>query len=51
MLTKGVQLSHRILINGAVLDARLDHSPSDGGFGEFVAAFNASLLREGGNTV
>jgi hypothetical protein len=51
MLTKGVQLSHRILINGEVLDDRLDHSPSDGGFGEFVVEFDASLLREGTNTV
>lgn len=51
MLAKGVQMSHRIVINGTVLDARLDHSPRDGSFGEFTASFDAALLRTGDNTL
>jgi len=50
LLAKGVQRSHKILINGIVLDNRLDDAPSDGSFGEFIAPFDASLLRLGTNT-
>ncbi len=50
LLAKGVQRRHRIRINGEVLDTRLDDAPEDGGFGEFTAPFDASLLREGTNT-
>ncbi len=51
LLAKGVQRSHKIRINGTVLDRRLDDAPSDGSFGEFVAAFDASILRAGANTL
>ena len=49
LLAKGVQRSHRIRINGADLDRRLDDAPEDGSFGEFSAPFDPSLLREGTN--
>ena len=48
---KGVQRRHRIYINGTQLDQRLDEAPDDGGFGEFVARFDAALLRPGTNTL
>ncbi len=51
LLAKGVQRSHRIVINGETLDDRLDDAPSDGSFGEFVAWFDVSILREGENTL
>jgi hypothetical protein len=51
LLAKGVQRSHRIVINGETLDDRLDDAPSDGSFGEFVASFDISILREGENTL
>jgi hypothetical protein len=51
LLAKGVQCPHKIRINGHLLDARLDHSPPDGGFGTFTARFDASLLQEGENTI
>ncbi len=51
MLAKGVQMSHRIVINETVLGTRLDRSPRDGSFGEFTASFDATLLRAGDNTL
>jgi len=51
LLAKGVQRSHRIVINGETLNDRLDDAPSDGSFGEFVAWFDVSILREGENTL
>ncbi len=51
LLAKGVQRSHKIVINGEALDDRLDDAPSDGSFGEFVAWFDVSMLREGENTL
>jgi len=50
LLAKGVQRSHKIRINGTVLEERLDDAPSDGSFGEFVASFDPSLLAAGTNT-
>jgi len=50
MLVKGVQRSHKIVINGVTLDDRLDDAPSDGSFGEFRIGFDPSLLRPGANT-
>ncbi len=49
-MAKGIQRSHKIRINGTVLDDRLDDAPSDGSFGEFTAAFDAGILRPGGNS-
>jgi hypothetical protein len=49
LLAKGVQRSHRLYVNGAELDDRLDDAPSDGSFGEFRARFDKSLLRPGTN--
>ena len=49
LLVKGVQRRHRIFINNHQLSSRLDESPEDGGFGEFVAPFDASILSEGAN--
>lgn len=51
LLAKGVQRSHRVVINGATLNRRLNHAPEDGRFGEFVASFAATLLRPGVNTL
>jgi hypothetical protein len=51
LLVKGVQRRHRIHINDRLLPRRLDDSPEDGGFGEFVAPFDASLLVAGTNTL
>ncbi|MCH7879571.1 MAG: AAA family ATPase [candidate division Zixibacteria bacterium] len=39
-----------ITTNGTLLDERLDDAPSDGSFGEFTAAFDAGILRPGGNS-
>ncbi len=49
MLTKGVQCGHTLVINGSPLRRRLANSPADGSFGEFLATFDAALLREGLN--
>jgi hypothetical protein len=49
LMAKGVQRSHRLLINDTDLDDPLDDAPSDGSFGEFVATFDKSLLRAGKN--
>ena len=51
LLAKGVQRRHAIFINGTILDDRLKDAPRDGSFGEFVAPFDSSLLREGVNTL
>jgi hypothetical protein len=51
MLVKGVQMSHRIRINGEVIDERLDDAPRDGSFGEFSVEFDPALLREGRNRI
>jgi len=51
LLVKGVQRDHRVVINGTTLKRRLNHAPEDGGFGEFVAPFNATLLQPGTNTL
>ena len=48
-MAKGVQRSHKLVINGTVLDERLDDAPDDGSFGEFTAEFDPSLLKEGTN--
>ena len=47
----GYKPLHRIVINGETLDDRLDDAPSDGSFGEFVAWFDVSILRDGQNTL
>jgi hypothetical protein len=49
LLAKGVQRSHKIVINSTVLSERLDDAPDDGSFGEFTAPFDPSLLKEGTN--
>lgn len=51
MLTRGVQMPHPILINGRPVNLRLTHSPADGSFGEYRAAFDVSVLQAGGNTL
>ncbi|MDO8631309.1 MAG: hypothetical protein Q7R41_12530 [Phycisphaerales bacterium] len=51
LLVKGVQRRHRIYINDHLLAGRLDESPEDGSFGEFVAAIDASILKGGANTL
>jgi hypothetical protein len=51
LLAKGVQRQHRIVINGATLEQRLNQAPEDGSFGEFAAEFEASLLHAGANTL
>ena len=49
LLAKGVQRSHRIRINGVLLDQRLDSAPDDGSFGEFVTRFDPEILVVGKN--
>ena len=49
LLVKGVQRRHRIYINNHQLSHRLDESPEDGSFGEFIAPFDPSLLNDGAN--
>ena len=51
MLVKGVQVEHRIRINGRGIADRLDWAPGDGSFGEFSASFDPDLLIEGPNRV
>ncbi len=51
LLAKGVQREHRVVINGTTLKRRLNQAPEDGGFGEFIAPFDASLLQPGTNTL
>jgi hypothetical protein len=51
LLAKGVQRNHRVVINGTTLKKRLNHAPEDGRFGEFVAPFDAALLRPGKNSL
>lgn len=51
LLARGVQCPHHIHVNGRLLRQRLDESPTDGSFGEFIAAFDASWLRPGANTL
>ncbi|MBI3834231.1 MAG: PD40 domain-containing protein [Planctomycetes bacterium] len=50
LLAKGVQRNHRIYVNETLLKKRLNHSPEDGSFGEFVASFETSTLSAGTNT-
>jgi hypothetical protein len=50
LLNKGVQCPHELYINGVEIGG-LDGSPQDGSFGEFSLTFDASLLREGANTI
>ncbi len=49
MLVKGAQAGNRIRLNGRVLPTRLNRSPRDGSYGEFVAPFDIRLLFEGEN--
>ncbi|UCF33541.1 MAG: PD40 domain-containing protein [Phycisphaerales bacterium] len=51
LLAKGVQCPHRIFINDELLSKRLNRSPEDGSFGEFVASFDASILQQGENVL
>ena len=50
MLVKGVQMDHRIRINGNTLRQRLDQSPRDGSFGEFSIPVDPNLFEVGENT-
>lgn len=50
LLAKGVQTRHRLLINGQSLAERLDSSPDDGSFGEFVTRFSRAALVAGENS-
>ena len=50
VLVKGVQMRHRLLLNGRNLGTALDWSPSDGSFGMFIVEFDPALLRAGTNT-
>jgi len=49
LLAKGVQRRHKIFINDRLLEKRMDDAPDDGGFGEFVAPFDPTLLAVGAN--
>lgn len=49
LMAKGVQVAHRLFVNGTLLELRLDESPRDGSFGGFRAVFEESLLRVGEN--
>ncbi|MCH8823921.1 MAG: PD40 domain-containing protein [Planctomycetes bacterium] len=51
LMVKGVQVGNELRINGNLLEARLNRSPRDGSFSEFVAEFPASWLLEGINTL
>ncbi len=51
MMARGVQNPNLIFINGRELPTRLDESPGDGSFGEFIARVPADWLREGENTI
>ncbi len=51
LFVKGVQRRHRIFINNRPLPRRLDESPEDGSFGEFIAPFDPDMLHEGVNTL
>ncbi|HWL93266.1 MAG TPA: hypothetical protein VNT79_07005 [Phycisphaerae bacterium] len=50
LMARGVQCSHPLRINGRMISQRLDSSPEDGSFGEFVAEFDPAWLLEGENT-
>ncbi|MCH8147710.1 MAG: hypothetical protein IH987_06895 [Planctomycetes bacterium] len=50
MLVKGVQMEHRLRINGNTLRQRLDLSPRDGSFGEFTLPVDPNLFEDGENT-
>lgn len=50
LLAKGVQTRHRLLINGQSLAERLDSSPDDGSFGEFITRFSRDALVAGDNS-
>jgi hypothetical protein len=49
LLAKGVQRSHRIVINGETLHKRLSSAPGDGSFGEFSAPIPQAALQNGTN--
>jgi len=49
MLAKGIQLRHRLFVNGHRLPGRPPHSPRDGSFGECRIPFDADCLRPGVN--
>ncbi|MHC5110735.1 MAG: carboxypeptidase regulatory-like domain-containing protein [Planctomycetota bacterium] len=49
MLVKGVQMRHRLFVNGHLLDAFLEESPSNGSFGEFTIDLEVSYLQVGQN--
>jgi hypothetical protein len=51
MLVKGIQMDHRIRVNGRLLPERLGWSPRDGSFGEFETAFESGWLVPGSNTI
>lgn len=51
LLCKGVQADNIITINGRRLSQRLNTSPGDGSYGEFVTSIERRLLREGENEV
>ncbi len=51
MLAKGCQAPNEIRINGNLIEKRLTGSPQDGSFGEYRAAFPASWLAAGANTL
>lgn len=51
MLAKGVQMAHRIYINGHRLDDGLEDSPRDGSFGTFATSFDAAWLEPGTNSL
>jgi hypothetical protein len=51
MLVKGVQMRHRVLVNGHLIGPRLDWSPRDGSFGTIALQFDPALLQIGTNTL
>jgi len=51
MLVKGVQLEHRIRINGRTIVRRLSSAPRDGSFGPFAARFDPAWLQPGPNVI
>jgi len=51
LMVKGAQVGNELRINGNLLEARMNRSPRDGSFGEFIAEFPASWLIEGINSL
>jgi hypothetical protein len=49
LLARGAQIANEVRINGRRLSRRLNNSPPDGSFGEFIAPFPIEWLTVGEN--